>query len=123
MSTYLVLQTDEVTRIVDGVDAYAPEGSLTTFFATRDGRGVIDSWAARIASFRTAGIASIERVDVTDAPEGAHDAFQGTYEPVNANVQRAMVSAPPMAYIAGSTRSLPSNTTASPIASGNALIA
>ncbi|MBS1848267.1 MAG: hypothetical protein JST73_08300 [Actinobacteria bacterium] len=63
MTTFVVRHTDDSTRVVDGADAYGPDGTLTTFFATRDGRGVIDSWATRVASFRTAGIDGIERVD------------------------------------------------------------
>jgi hypothetical protein len=32
---------------------------MTTFFATR--RGVVDSWATRVASYRTAEILSVRR--------------------------------------------------------------
>ena len=48
---------------VDGADAYAPDGALTTFYRCRDGRHVIDAWATRVASFRTADILRIVRVD------------------------------------------------------------
>lgn len=119
MPTYLVQQTDDVTRIVEGADAYAPEGVLTTFFATRDGRGVIDSWADRVASFRTAGIASVERID----PARARDDGQGTNAPVSASAQKATASAPPAAYNAGSSRSCPSTASAPAMARGNALVA
>ena len=42
-------------------DTYEQEGPLTTFFST-SGREYVDSWAVRLASFRTADIASIRRV-------------------------------------------------------------
>lgn len=116
VTTYLVRQTDAEARIVAGADTYAPEGTLTTFFATRDGRGVIDSWATRIASFRTAGIASIERV-------AAPGSTQGTNSPNSASVQNATESAPPSAYTAEVSCSRPARTTAAAIANGNALVA
>ena len=40
-------------------DGYMQEGVLTTFFQRRDGRAVLDSWAKRIASYRTADIIRI----------------------------------------------------------------
>jgi hypothetical protein len=52
---------------VDGADAYAPEGTMTTFFRCRDDRHTIDAWATRIASFRTADVRRIMRVEATDA--------------------------------------------------------
>lgn len=135
MPTFLLCQTDDDNRLVEGADAYAPEGSLTTFFATRDGRGVIDSWATRIASFKTAQIASIERVLDREAATSAEPIYesvhgflqesivQGTYEPVSASAQNAIDSAPPMAYTAGSTRSRDSSANAAAMARGNALVA
>ena len=58
------LQTGEI-EIVAGADAYRQEGPLTTFFQTRPGRVIIDSWARRLASYRTADIVRIR----SDAPE------------------------------------------------------
>ncbi len=52
---------------VRGADAYAPDGALTTFYRCRDGRDVVDVWATRVASFRTADIASILRLDLAPA--------------------------------------------------------
>ena len=52
---------------VDGADAYAPDGAMTTFYRCRDGRHTIDSWATRIASFRTADIRRVVRIE-TPAP-------------------------------------------------------
>jgi hypothetical protein len=39
-------------EVVDA-DGYLQEGVLTTFFQGRDGCAVLDSWAKRIASYRT----------------------------------------------------------------------
>lgn len=119
MTVYLIQHTDAEARLVEGADSYAPEGTLTTFFATRDGRGVVDSWSTRVASFRTAGIASIERVSAT-VTEGSD---QGTYAPSSASVANPTESAPPAAYAAGPNSSRPSRITAAAIAKGNALVA
>ena len=53
-------------EVVDA-DGYVQEGVLTTFFQGRDGRAVLDSWAKRIASYRTADII---RIRWTAPPEG-----------------------------------------------------
>ncbi|MBO0727992.1 MAG: hypothetical protein J2P57_01960 [Acidimicrobiaceae bacterium] len=45
-------------EVVDA-DGYTQEGVLTTFFQGRDGRAVLDSWAKRIASYRTTDIVRI----------------------------------------------------------------
>ncbi len=50
---------------VDGADAYAPDGSFTTFYRCGNGRETIDVWATRVASFRTADILRILRVEAT----------------------------------------------------------
>jgi hypothetical protein len=57
-----VLLTDGLIE-VDGADAYAPDGQMTTFYRCRDGRETIDVWATRIASFRTADILRVRRVE------------------------------------------------------------
>jgi hypothetical protein len=44
---------------VEQADSYQQEGPLTTFFQTRPGRTVIDCWARRVASYRTADIVRI----------------------------------------------------------------
>ena len=63
------LQGEEVELVI-GADAYAQEGILTTFFQGRDGRGVLDSWAKRLASYRTANIVRIRWLaDADDAGE------------------------------------------------------
>ena len=60
-----------VTEVIAGADAYAQEGPLTTFFDT-DGRDVIDSWAVRLMSVRTADIAMIRRLGEARLVADAH---------------------------------------------------
>jgi hypothetical protein len=55
---YEVLIGESVELVADA-DAYAQEGALTTFFRGRGGRAVLDSWARRLASYRTADIVRI----------------------------------------------------------------
>jgi hypothetical protein len=55
------------TEHVVGADTYQQEGQLTTFFATEPGRVVVDCWSTRLASFRTAEILCIRRLDRTVA--------------------------------------------------------
>jgi hypothetical protein len=52
-------------EVVDA-DGYVQEGVLTTFFQGRDGRAVLDSWAKRIASYRTADIIRIRWTATSD---------------------------------------------------------
>ena len=55
-------------EVVDA-DGYTQEGVLTTFFQGRDGRAVLDSWAKRIASYRTADIIRIRWTAPSDERE------------------------------------------------------
>jgi hypothetical protein len=57
------------TDVVDA-DGYVQEGVLTTFFQGRDGRAVLDSWARRVASYRTADIIRIRWSPPTDERPG-----------------------------------------------------
>jgi hypothetical protein len=61
MALFAVTLTDQTTDVVEGADAYQLEGPLTTFFAFRSNRNVIDSWSVRLASYRTADIVAIRR--------------------------------------------------------------
>jgi hypothetical protein len=61
---YEILLADGLV-VVDGADAYAPDGQMTTFYRCRDGRDTIDVWATRVASFRTADIVRILRIEPT----------------------------------------------------------
>jgi hypothetical protein len=61
MPTYHVTLKDHTVEVIEGADAYQQEGPMTTFFATREGRDVVDSWSTRIASFRTSEILMVRR--------------------------------------------------------------
>ncbi len=61
MATFCILLADQTTIEIPDADAYQLEGPLTTFFRFDEGRAVIDSWATRLASFRTADIVSVRR--------------------------------------------------------------
>ena len=63
MAGYRVTITDGSIEEITGADTYLQEGPLTTFFRTDAGRRVIDSWSVRLASYRTAEITRIRRVD------------------------------------------------------------
>ena len=54
-----VREDEQRSELVEGADGYAEEGPLTTFFQGRDGRAVLDTWARRVASFRTADIVAV----------------------------------------------------------------
>ena len=47
--------------LLEGADAYQPEGAFTTFFASGSSRSTIDSWSTRIASYRATDIVSVQR--------------------------------------------------------------
>jgi hypothetical protein len=60
---YEVTIGDGDSELVVGADTYQLEGPLTTFFSTDSGRRVVDSWSVRLASFRTADVVRIRRID------------------------------------------------------------
>ena len=57
-----VTLADRTVELIDDADAYQQEGQMTTFFANGAGRQVVDCWSTRVASFRTADIVIIRRV-------------------------------------------------------------
>jgi hypothetical protein len=65
MASYQVTLKDRTVEMVDGADAYQQEGQMTTFFATRPERHVVDCWSERVASFRTAEVVIIRRTATT----------------------------------------------------------
>ena len=71
---YEVMLTDGQDELVAAVDGYQQEGPLTTFFRGDAGRPVLDSWSIRVASFRTADIARIRRIERLDVVPGAIEA-------------------------------------------------
>ncbi len=68
MAVHEITMKDQSVERIDGADAYAQEGPLTTFFRTDPDRGLIDRWSVRLASFRTADLMAVRRVEV---PTGA----------------------------------------------------
>jgi len=62
MATYDVILKDRTIEVIDGADAYQQEGQMTTFFATGEGKQVVDCWSTRLASFRTSEILIIRRM-------------------------------------------------------------
>ena len=63
MAGYLITLTDDRHEEIGEADAYQQEGPLTTFFSVDAGRRVVDCWSVRLASFRTADIRAIRRLD------------------------------------------------------------
>ncbi len=61
MAQFAIQLSKGETITISEADAYQFEGPLTTFFASNSSRGVIDSWATRVASFRTADLVSVRR--------------------------------------------------------------
>lgn len=62
MATYDVILKDRSVEVIDGADAYQQEGQMTTFFATGEGKQVVDCWSTRLASFRTSEILIVRRM-------------------------------------------------------------
>jgi hypothetical protein len=63
MPSFQVTMKDRTVEHVDDADAYAQEGPMTTFFRNGPGREVVDCWSTRIASFRTADLVIVRRLD------------------------------------------------------------
>ena len=61
MATFQVQLKDGSTEEIVGADTYDQEGPLTTFFHSGRSRAAIDSWAERVASFKTTEIRRIIR--------------------------------------------------------------
>lgn len=69
MPIYCISLDDEIVSLVEGADTYCLEGPLTTFFRTRNGSPVVDSWSERLASFRTSSIASVQLLSGHEGPD------------------------------------------------------
>lgn len=67
MARFTITLTADRTEIIDHADAYQQEGPLTTFFVFAGGREVIDSWSTRLASFRTADVVAVRRLETEGA--------------------------------------------------------
>jgi hypothetical protein len=66
MRTYDVTLRDRTVESV-AADAYQQEGPMTTFFRLGEGRDVVDCWADRVASIRTADILVVRLSDQSGA--------------------------------------------------------
>lgn len=64
MARYRITLKDRSEEHVESADAYQQEGPMTTFFQTGSGRHVVDTWSTRVASFRTAEVIAIRRIDL-----------------------------------------------------------
>lgn len=62
MRSYDVTLRDRSVETVQA-DAYQQEGPMTTFFRLGEGRDVVDCWADRVASIRTADILVVRLAD------------------------------------------------------------
>jgi hypothetical protein len=67
MPTFEVILRDGAVQTVEGADAYQQEGPMTTFFRRGHGREVIDSWSTRMASYRTADLVVVRRLEAAAA--------------------------------------------------------
>lgn len=67
MTTYEITLDDRSVEHIVNADAYQQEGQMTTFFRTASGRTVVDTWSTRVASFRTADVLVIRRLDASSA--------------------------------------------------------
>ncbi len=85
MATYDVILKDRTVEVIDGADAYQQEGQMTTFFATGEGRQVVDCWSTRLASFRTSEVLIIRRL----VPEDPFEVEAGARTPRLADLRSA----------------------------------
>jgi hypothetical protein len=60
--TFEVTLRDRSVDTVDDADAYQQEGQMTTFFQHGAGRQVLDTWATRVASYRTNEVLTVKRI-------------------------------------------------------------
>jgi hypothetical protein len=60
MASFEIKLKDGTVEVIEGADAYQPDGQFTTFFAL-DGRSVVDCWSVRVASICSAEIVAVWR--------------------------------------------------------------
>lgn len=59
--TFEVVLSDDTVEAVEHADSFQQEGPMTTFFGTDGGRGTLDCWSVKVASYRTDRIVKISR--------------------------------------------------------------
>lgn len=68
MASFEVQLKDGTVEMIEGADAYQPDGQFTTFYALEEGRTVVDCWSMRMASIRSAEIVAVwRRADAGEA--------------------------------------------------------
>lgn len=102
MTIFEVHFTAGETLLLEGADAYQPEGAMTTFFASGSSRSTIDSWSTRIASFRTVDITSVQRLhrgvatasvlDLTGAASDSQEVIESTAIAVGSRVEDSIAA-------------------------------
>ncbi len=63
MAHFRIVLGDRSVEAVGDADTYQQEGPMTTFFRLGAGRGAVDCWATRVASFRTADLVAVRRIE------------------------------------------------------------
>ncbi|MGI8810268.1 MAG: hypothetical protein ACR2KK_20960, partial [Acidimicrobiales bacterium] len=71
MASFEVQLKDGTVEMVEGADAYQPDGPFTNFFAL-EGRTVVDCWSVRMASIRSAEIVAVWRRDARPSAADSH---------------------------------------------------
>ena len=61
MASFEIKLKDGTVEVVEGADAYQPDGQFTTFFSFDAGRTTVDCWSTRVASIRSAEIVAVWR--------------------------------------------------------------
>ncbi len=61
MASFEIKLRDGTVEVIEGADAYQPDGQFTTFFALEEGRSAVDCWSVRMASIRSAEIVTVWR--------------------------------------------------------------
>lgn len=70
MASFEITLTDRSVETVDDAQAYQQEGPMTTFFCSDAAHGNLDAWSTRLASFRSAEVLIIRRVERAEAAPG-----------------------------------------------------
>jgi hypothetical protein len=75
--TFEITLSDNRVEWVEGADSWQQEGPMTTFFTTEEGRGRLDAWAVKLASYRTDRLVRIRRAEPRVDVDGAEPARAG----------------------------------------------
>jgi hypothetical protein len=75
MATFEIRLRDGTVEVVEGADAYQPDGQFTTFFAFDEGRTTVDCWSTRVASIRSAEIVAVWRREQQGGDQRARRPF------------------------------------------------